>query len=157
MNSITVDKSPSVSSAIEGDAVTFTYVVRSPGPDALSAVNVVDDRCSPVVYRAGDIDGDNLLDPGEFWTYTCQAAANSSAPANIATATGIDPGGARVEDTDAVTITVVAPQRIVRQVQVQGVRLPRTGGDVGEWAMLGGSLMLLGLSILFVSRQRRPA
>lgn len=157
MNSITVDKSPSVSSAIEGDAVTFTYVVRSPGPDALSAVNVVDDRCSPVVYRAGDIDGDNLLDPGEFWTYTCQAAANSSAPTNIATATGIDPGGARVEDTDAVTITVVAPQRIVRQVQVQGVRLPRTGGDVGEWAMLGGSLMLLGLSILFVSRQRRPA
>ena len=157
VNSIVVDKSASVTSATEGDAVTFTYVVRSPGPDSLGSVNVVDDRCSPVVFRSGDIDGDSRLDPGEFWTYTCQAAARSSAPTNIATATGIDPGGARVEATDRVTITVVAPQVIVRPVQVQGVQLPRTGGDIADWAMLGGSLMLLGLSILFVSRQRRPA
>lgn len=157
VNSITVDKSASVTSATEGDAVTFTYVVRSPGPDALSSVNVVDDRCSQVVYRTGDIDGDGRLDPGELWTYTCQAAANSSTPTNVATATGIDPGGARVEATDAVTITVVAPQVIVRPVQVQGVRLPRTGSDIADWAMLGGSLMLLGLSLLFVTRQRRTA
>ena len=157
VNSISVDKSASVSSATEGDAVTFTYVVRAGGPDALSNVTVVDDKCSPVVYRTGDVDNDSLLDPSETWTYTCQAAANSSAPTNIATATGVDPAGAKVEATDKVTITVVAPQVVVRPVEVKGVQLPRTGSDIADLAMLGGSLMLLGFSVLFISRRRRTA
>lgn len=157
VNSITVDKTASVQSAAEGDTVTYTYLVRSPGVDGLTSVNVVDDKCSPVVYRSGDADSDNVLDPSETWTYTCQSTASAASPTNIATATGVDPAGAKVEATDRVTITVVAATVAPRAVEVQGVRLPRTGADVRDWALLGGSLILLGLSILFVSRRRRPA
>jgi LPXTG-motif cell wall-anchored protein len=157
VNGITIDKTSDVASANPGAPVTYTYEVKATGPDALATVTVTDDKCSPVTFVSGDTDADQLLDPGETWVYRCSNPANASEPTNIATAAGVDPAGARVEATDRVTITVVEPAVIVRPAEVLGVTLPRTGSELVEWAMLGGSFVLLGFSLVFVTRRRRTA
>ncbi len=66
---IEVDKAGPV--IAEGDQpITYTYTVTNPGNAPLGNVVVSDDKCSPVLYQSGD-DGDNLLEPGEAWVYTC--------------------------------------------------------------------------------------
>jgi len=58
-----------------GDIVTYTYNITNTGDLPLTDVNVSDDqeigpRCNPV-YASGDLESDNVLDPGESWMYVC--------------------------------------------------------------------------------------
>jgi len=54
----TVDK-PFIHS---GDSVVYSYEVTNTGVGSLASVEVVDDKCSPVSFVAGDADQDGLLD-----------------------------------------------------------------------------------------------
>lgn len=58
----------------------YTYEVTNPGDVPLSDVgaNIIDDKCSPLVYRDGDLQPDGLLDPGEVWTYDCQTTLSKA-------------------------------------------------------------------------------
>ena len=91
-----------------GGSVTYSYAVTNPGDIALSGVSVSDDKCSPVAFSGGDTDHDNLLDPGENWTYTCSATLAVDT-LNTATAQGTPPVGPDVTDTDTALVDVVNP------------------------------------------------
>jgi Ca2+-binding RTX toxin-like protein len=73
---LAVDKTAPAEAA-HGDTLTYSYgVTYTPGADGAPAQNIQisDDKCMPVVYGSGDTDGNNLLDAGEVWLYSCSAA-----------------------------------------------------------------------------------
>ena len=83
--------------AYHGDQVTFTYNVSNPGNVALTDVVVVDDKCSPVQGPSGgDVNGNDALDPGEVWSYSCTMTiaphqdGEANPIVNTVTATGTD-------------------------------------------------------------------
>jgi len=60
-----------------GGSVTYSYSVTNPGIAPLSDVSIVDDKCTSlpgrVVGHPGDLNKNNLLDPGETFHFTCQS------------------------------------------------------------------------------------
>jgi hypothetical protein len=103
----------------DGDNVTFTYAVSNPASNngSISDVVVSDDKCSdvkgPLTKTGGD--DDDLLDPGETWTYSCTTPAlhadedPNHVITNIATASGKNSDGDPVSDTDDDTTKVIHP------------------------------------------------
>ena len=83
-----------------GEPIVWTYVVSNPGTVPLANVTVTDDRGEIPVYVDGDTNGDDLLDPGETWTYEASGTAVAGQYANVATATGTDPLDLVVEAVD---------------------------------------------------------
>ena len=80
-----------------GAVVTFDYDVTSgPADTPMQVLAVIDNKCSPVVYRAGDVDRDGLLDVAETWTYTCaQVFDGAIEVTNTAVVTAREPKGGR--------------------------------------------------------------
>jgi uncharacterized repeat protein (TIGR01451 family)/uncharacterized repeat protein (TIGR02543 family) len=105
---IAIEKTANPATIYTGDTVTYTYEVTNPGDDALSAVTVSDDRCSPVTFVGGDTDGDELLDVGETWTYRCSTTLDEDTT-NTATATGTDSAGGTVSAQDTAFVAVISP------------------------------------------------
>ncbi len=71
----------------EGGDVTYSYAVTNPGVVPMHDVVVTDDKCGPLFGPFGDAHGDNVLDPGETWAYTCKINVAASTR-NIATVEG---------------------------------------------------------------------
>ena len=90
-----------------GGDVSYTYTVTNPGVVALHDVAVTDDKCAPVSFVSGDTNGNNLLEPGESWTYTCQTHISASTR-NTATAKGTGNGLTAIDYAFA-TVLVAAP------------------------------------------------
>jgi uncharacterized repeat protein (TIGR01451 family) len=122
-----------------GDSVTYTYEATNPGQVPLQGVTVVDDRCAPVTLASGD-DGDDLLEPGELWVYTCTTTLTKpggSAPpqltvTNVATITGTPTlngvTGNPVTDDATADVLVIQPELEITKVAAPtDVRL---GGSV---------------------------
>ena len=92
-------------SAVVGEAVTYqiavTHDAASDG-SPVGSLTVDDDVAGSATYVAGD-DGDGLLEPGETWNYTVDYTIQPTDPdplVNTATATGTDPDGDTVSDSD---------------------------------------------------------
>ncbi len=98
-------KMASSSWVTSGTTVVYTFTVTNIGDDPLRQVTVVDDKCSPVTYVDGDVNGDEILDLSESWRYRC-AAVITEATTNIGIATGIDSFGQTVTDQDTVTVKI---------------------------------------------------
>lgn len=88
--------------------VTYDYVVTNPSIQALNDVTLTDDMCAPVTLLAGDLNGDNLLDPNESWEYRCTMTL-SVTTTNTAIATGYGDGGVSVIATAIATVVVDSP------------------------------------------------
>ena len=103
--------------------VTSTYTVTNPGNSAITNIEVVDDKCSPVAYSSGDDGADGVLPPGllpdgtanpaaETWTYQCTrpfSVPDSPTPGNVVNTVnvvGFDPNGLpqQASDTDDVDV-----------------------------------------------------
>ena len=105
---ISVDKTASATAVYRNETVVYTYEVQNPGDDPLSSVSVSDDKCSPVTRTGGDTNGNNKLDPGETWTYTCSTSL-STPTLNKATASGTDSLGNTVSAQDTAFVSVIDP------------------------------------------------
>jgi uncharacterized repeat protein (TIGR01451 family) len=76
---IQIVKSNDADETVEpGTEVTYTYEVKNTGNVPLSDVAVKDQvmgsdnvACEPVAYQSSDGNDDDILDPGETWTFTC--------------------------------------------------------------------------------------
>jgi hypothetical protein len=119
--SITIDKQGDKTGPLPAPQdVKYTFYVRNgadptlpPAATALANVKVTDDKCGNPTYSTGD-DGDNLLEVGEVWQFTC--TMTHPAPGtyhNIATASGDNILYGRtvpvVSPPDDWTVVLVAP------------------------------------------------
>jgi hypothetical protein len=128
-----------------GGAVTYYYSVTNPGVVPLSDVSITDDKCTGlpgrIVGHPGDINKNDLLDPGETFHFTCQTNLTKTTT-NIGTATG---------HANGFTITDTSPATVVVATVVP--KLPNTGfpssGTSTPWdAVIAiGILMLVSSSL----------
>ena len=130
-------KSADYTVVIPGGLVQYTYLVTNPGDVPLANVNVVDNKCAPVVYGSGDANNNGLLDVGETWTYTCTASLAADTT-NTVTATGQPsdnqgqplPGIPPVKGTDTETVDVVHPAIHLVKTANPTTGAPRRPGDL---------------------------
>ena len=90
--------------AAGGGIVTYTEKITNPGTIPLSNVQLVDDKCAPMQFISGDINGNNLLEPTETWAYTCQSNLKTTTT-NTAIASG-QANGITVRDFAIATVVV---------------------------------------------------
>jgi hypothetical protein len=164
--------------------VTYTYTYTNDGPDVLSNLKLVDDRCSPLHNTGGDTNHDGLVQPGEKWTFTCsQTFTTPGTFVNIVTATAIDvvdhqpvpPLTAKAQvvtvSVAGVTVTrppaapaapesVEAPPRVLgehfeRPEQVAPSFFARTGVRVMGLVGLALVALIVGAALLIAARHRR--
>lgn len=139
-----------------GGDVTYTYTVTNPGVVAMSNVVVTDDKCGPVSGSSGDTNGNNLLDSGEIWTYTCRTNVTASTR-NIATAEGKANGFTALGYAFANVLVSAAPGQVLGAATSS---FPNTGlppeGESTPWdiVMLAGILMAASISLVVVLRKR---
>lgn len=106
---------------IKGGVVTYTKKVTNPGTVALSNVIITDDKCNPVKYISGDINGDSKLDTNETWEYTCRSSLTKTTT-NTAVVTGAANG---LTARDFAITTVVVATAVPATTTVP--KLPNTG------------------------------
>jgi uncharacterized repeat protein (TIGR01451 family) len=83
---IQIVKSNDAADTVEpGTEVTYTYEVTNTGNVPLTDVAVNDQimgsenaACEPVAYDSSDGNDDDILDPGETWTFTCTTTLEST-------------------------------------------------------------------------------
>ena len=94
----------------KGDSVIFTYSVKNFGNVALSGVRMTDDILSQIQLTDKNQDTDNLLDPGETWTYQSRVNIQRST-VNCAQASGKDVVNRQPVDAKSATVnvTVLSP------------------------------------------------
>jgi hypothetical protein len=128
-----------------GGTVAYTEKVTNPGTVSLSNVQIVDDKCNPVKYISGDINGNSLLEPTETWTYKCTTNLTKTTT-NTVTATGWA-NGLMATDFSIATVVVAAPG------------LPNTGfgpdGKNSTWILIIASgILLVFLGSLVLSNKK---
>lgn len=141
---IHVTKVPSpLSLPSEGGAVTYTEKVTNPGTVALSNVTLTDDKCSPLNYVSGDVNGNSKLEPSETWTYTCRTTL-SRTTTNTATASG-EANGFSVQDFALATVIVAAPG-------LPNAGLPPLGLN-SPWSIALLAVIVAGLAFFLLRRK----
>ena len=98
---------------LDGSTVVYKYVVTTLDPDGLTAVQVTDNRCSPVTFVSGDTGSDGKLMPGESWIFQCSKAltiaTDGAEVTNVVTASGQPALGGRVTETDDAVVDLRHP------------------------------------------------
>ncbi len=126
---ITLAVSANPTTLTASGSVTYTYSVTNPGSVTLSGVTVSDATCSPATYVAGDTNKDNLLQPGETWTYTCTTTL-SATTTDAAKASGTG-NGSTVSATAATTVTVTAAPALMAVTLTDGIATGVNRGTSG--------------------------
>ncbi len=118
---IQVHKSNDAADTVEpGTEVTYTYEVKNTGNTSLTDVVVKDQvmgsddaACEPVALQSSDGNDDDILAPGETWTFSCTTALQSTTSneacvsANVSDAEGtVDQQAEPVEACDDNTVEV---------------------------------------------------
>jgi uncharacterized repeat protein (TIGR01451 family) len=118
---ISVVKDGPATAAI-GDQITYTFAVSNTGNVTLSGPNVSDDKCAPLVRKAGETD--TSFDPGDTFNYTCTmtvTAAMGDSIHNTVTACGTgdsSTGPKEVCDTDDHTTEITNPGVVLEKAGV---------------------------------------
>ena len=127
-----VTKSGPATAAV-GDTVSYTFTVTHDATSdgsPISAVSVTDDIAGAATYTGGD-DGDALLEPGETWQFSVDyvlAATDADPLVNVATASGNQPGGGTVTDTDTHSLDVEFQPEI--EIVKSGLAIAAPGQDI---------------------------
>ena len=143
-------KRPSAFVLPSAGAVTYTYTVTNPGTAPLSDVSVIDDKCTGLPGRVlghpGDLNGNNLLESNESWSFTCQTNLTKTTT-NIGTAEG-HANGLTALDFSPATVVVALP------------KLPNTGVGPDEnngapWNIIIPAGVSLALFSFYLARKKR--
>lgn len=137
-----------------GGAVTYSYAITNPGTEPLSDVSISDDKCTGlpgrVVGHPGDINGNNLLEPGETWQFTCKTNLTQTTT-NTGTASGSANGFTAVDDSFA-TVVVAPPSVVVPKLPNTG--LPPFGTSTPmDAAIVVGILMAILASLTVIQKK----
>ncbi len=121
----------------DGGQIVYSYDVLNPGVITLQNIILTDDKCSPVNYANGDVNGNSKLEPGEIWKYICNARL-MTATTNITTVRG-QADGRYVTDVTSATVVMIPK------------KLPDTGyeglmSDMG-WKLILPLLIFAGLAL----------
>ena len=116
-----LDKTASADFVAVGDEVTYTYVLSSPAdsdplepPEGVTRETAVtDDSCEPVEFVSDSGNDDQILDPGELWTYECTTVI-TEATLNTSSATMVGPAGADHPGRPALVIPLPAGINIMK-------------------------------------------
>ena len=130
INGQDADAAPGVLLAV-GDEMTWTFVVENTGNVPLENVAVVDDKLgtipgSSIISKS--INNDDILDPGEIWTYELEDSLKECVPAhtNTAVVTGEFEGG-EVTDEDVANyycqpvVPLLSPVGMIMFVSTLGI------------------------------------
>lgn len=120
VSSIKVTKSASNSLVQAGSQVTYTYKVQNTGTSDLKLQSLIDSYFGGISGTpAGDTNGDNLLNPGEIWTYQAiyRIYRNTT---NYATVSVIDPKAMIVNSSSAVVVVNVISSKDLPSCTIQG-------------------------------------
>lgn len=108
-------------------------------------VVVSDDKCAPVVRTSYDVNGNNLLDPSETWTYACTMFVPVSTR-NIATAEG-KANGFTVHSYAFANVLVSPPH-------LPNTGLPPENNTTSKGiALFSGILVLVGVSSVLIMKK----
>ena len=94
-----------------GASLPMRVTVTNIGAGNLRNLQVSHNACTDaLVYVGGDVNGDNVLNRGESWAYTCTIANIQGDVNGLATAAAIDDSNA-VQEADALTdVTVITAE-----------------------------------------------
>jgi len=93
-------------------------VITNPNTIPLYNITVNDNRAGVVpVYISGDVNGDNVLQPGEIWTYRTGGIAVAGQYANIGSTSGVTASGKVVTDSDPSHYFGVTPPPTEEEVE----------------------------------------
>ncbi|HEY4410793.1 MAG TPA: SpaA isopeptide-forming pilin-related protein, partial [Acidimicrobiia bacterium] len=95
-----------------GDTVTWTLTVTNPGNIGLRSVTVDDPLCDTSGPARTNSDADDVLSPGETWTYQCGhvvTADDGTRILNTAGVSGIDPLETKVTDSASFPTDILKP------------------------------------------------
>ena len=97
-----------------GDTIEYVLTVVNTGDHPLTDVTVSDPACAtaPVLKTKTGGDQDDVLEPGEVWTYTCNhvvTAADGTSLTNTATVAALDPLLRSVTSDGKHTLTILHP------------------------------------------------
>ena len=112
---ITLEKNADRTLVNAGETVNYTLVVRNSGDTALYDVMVEDSMAACTLAGPTGDNGNNALDPGEAWTYTCALTIEQNT-VNLATVTGYDVLGNPWNADDRVKVEVNAPDIQITKV-----------------------------------------
>lgn len=110
--------------------VIYRYTVWNSGGQqagqlALTGVTVADDKCSPVVFLSGDLNGNGKLDTDEKWEYRCTATlAKTTTNTSVATGYSDDIYHQAAIATAIATVVVGEPSLQAAIVMAVGAPLP---------------------------------
>lgn len=142
---ITLTVTPSVTSGTVPLAVTYTYRERNDGTDPISNVAITDSNCSPITRTGGDDNGNNRLDVGETWVFTCSRTFTEVGTyRSEVRGTGVDvvDGQPAPLETAEVTVTASVPPPTMGGAENVD---PGGGGPSGRAGSGGSSLPRTGL------------
>jgi len=120
VSSIKVTKSASNNPVRIGSQVTYTYKIQNTGDSNLKMASLLDSFFGSISSTStGDLNGDNLLNPGEIWTYQVgyRIYANTT---NYAIASATDPTGMMVTSNSAVVVVNVTNPQGFPEFAIQG-------------------------------------
>ena len=121
-----VAKTPKAQSAYLDQNVSYQYEVTNTGTADLRDVTVVDDKCPGPAARQADAvgDGDDVLEPGEKWVYTCTVAASQIFTGDITQVTNTVTVNAKDQHGDSVP---PSKDTAVTNLLKPGVSIDKTG------------------------------
>jgi hypothetical protein len=131
----------------KGGMVTYTETITNPGAVALNHINLTDNKCDPMQYVSGDINGDAKLDTTEAWVYTCKTNLTKTTM-NTAIAEG-SANGLTVRDIAVATVVVAVPVP-----KLPNTGLPAEEGISGIAIIAGVVMLLISTSLVLVLKKR---
>ena len=138
-NGSDADSTPGPSIPV-GDNVTWTYVVTNDGNVSLTNVSVTDSDIGAVTNLISQSNGntDDVLDPGDIWTYQETGTSVAGQYQNMATVTAFDDSVGQVSDEDLShyfgSLTTIAIEKSTNDVDADvapGLDIPI--GDTVTW------------------------